>query len=68
MSVPFFVVFCDQHKYIFSYKPGREDELISQMIDYAMDCRHPFGWAEVRSILKHFGVASAEAPPKPPTS
>jgi len=56
MSIPFIVVFCGNHKYIFYYKPGREDELIGQMIDYAMDSRHVFGWAEVRSIMKHFGL------------
>ena len=68
MTIPFIVVYCGSHKYVFYYKTGREDEVISQMIDYAMDERHVFGWAEVRSIMKHFGLLTQppSAPPPPP--
>ena len=61
MNVPFIVVYCGPHKYIFYYSSGREDEVISQMIDYAMDDRHRFGWEEVRSIMKHFGLLQAKS-------
>ncbi len=63
MSLPFIIVYCGEHKYVFYYTNGREDELIGQMIDFAMDDRHVFGWAEVRSIMKHFGLLQS-GPPK----
>ena len=60
MDLPFIIVFCGIHKYVFYFKSGQEDALISQMIDYAMDEQHSFGWGEVRSIMKHFGLTEPQ--------
>ena len=65
MKVPFIVVFCKGEKYLFYYKRGREDDLICTMIDYALDERMTFGWPEVRSIVRHFGLLG---PSKKPTA
>ena len=54
MKIPFIVIFCGNEKYIFYYSPGKEDELVCRMIDYAMDDRHAMGWEEVRSVMHHF--------------
>jgi len=56
MKLPFIVVFCGNEKYIFYYSPGKEDDLVCKMIDYAMDERHTLGWTEVRSVMRHFGL------------
>jgi len=50
---PFIVVFCGKHRYCFVYAKGKEEELISAMIEYAMDDRFNFSWAELRSITGH---------------
>jgi len=54
VKIPFIVIFCGNEKYIFYYSPGKEDELVCRMIDYAMDDRHAMGWEEVRSVMHHF--------------
>jgi len=62
---PFILVFCGRHRYCFVYQKGKEEELISAMIQYAMDSRFNFGWAELRSITTHMhaeNAASAEPP------
>ena len=60
MKLPFIVIFCGNEKYIFYYSPGKEDELVCQMIDYAMDERHALGWADVRSVMRHFNLLKME--------
>lgn len=60
MKLPFIVIFCGNEKYIFYYSPGKEDELVCQMIVYAMDERHAMGWPEVRSVMRHFSLLKAE--------
>ena len=56
---PFIVVFCGKHRYCFVYKKGKEEELISAMIQYAMDDRFNFGWPELRSITTHMQTQEA---------
>jgi hypothetical protein len=56
---PFIVVFCGRHRYCFIYSKGREEQLISEMIQYAMDDRFNFGWSELRSITTHMQGAKA---------
>jgi len=50
---PFIVVFVGRHRYCFVYQKGREEELIQAMIEYAMDERFNFSWAELKSITSH---------------
>ncbi len=50
---PFIVVFVGKHRYCFIYAKGQEEALVSTMIEYAMDDRFNFGWAELRSITSH---------------
>ena len=57
---PFIVVFCGRHRYCFVYEKGKEEELISTMIEYAMDDRFNFGWAELRSITAHMQTQGAK--------
>lgn|GEM_PF-2734155 len=59
MRIPFIVVFCGNEKYIFYYSRGNEDELVCRMIDYAADKQHTLGWAEVRSVMRHFELLEA---------
>jgi len=61
MKIPFIVIFCGNEKYIFYYSPGKEDELVCKMIDYAMDERHAMTWSEVRSVMQHFGLLKTMA-------
>ena len=56
VKIPFIVVFCGDEKYLFYYTPGKEEDVVCAMIDYALDDRHKFGWPEVRSIVKHLGL------------
>ena len=56
---PFIVVFCGRHRYCFVYAKGKEEELVSTMIEYAMDDRYNFGWAELRSITTHMHTEKA---------
>jgi hypothetical protein len=58
--LPFIVVFCGKHRYCFVYSKGNEEQLISEMIQYAMDERFNFGWAELRSITSHMQTAGAK--------
>ena len=65
VKLPFIIVFCHGEKYFFRYTPGHEDELISVLVDFAMDERLSFGWPEVRSIMRHFGfMKSGEDQPQ----
>ena len=50
---PFMVVFVGRHRYCFVYQKGREEELIQTMIEYAIDERYNFSWAELKSITSH---------------
>ncbi|MFO7899476.1 MAG: hypothetical protein R6V58_10515 [Planctomycetota bacterium] len=59
---PFILVFCGRHRYCFVYSKGNEEELISAMIEYAMDQRFNFGWSELRSITTHMQQESADRP------
>ena len=56
---PFILVFCGRHRYCFIYEKGKEEQLISTMIEYAMDDRFNFGWAELRSITTHMQAQTA---------
>jgi len=56
---PFIVVFVGTHRYCFVYAKGKEEELISAMIEYAMDDRFNFGWPELRSITSHMQTQKA---------
>jgi len=56
MKIPFIVIFCGNEKYIFYYSPGKEDELVCTMIDYAIDPSHAMTWTEVKSVMRHFGL------------
>ena len=56
---PFIVVFCGRHRYCFLYAKGREEELLSTMIQYATDERFNFGWTELRSITAHMEAQKA---------
>ena len=58
---PFIVVFCGKHRYCFVYAKGKEEELISAMIQYAMDERFNFGWTELRSITTHMQTQEARS-------
>ena len=57
---PFIIVVCKGERYIFCYEQGREDDLMAMLIDYALDETYNFGWAEVRSILRHLGLIGSE--------
>ena len=61
MKLPCIVVFCGNEKYVFYYSKGSEDELVCQMIDYAMDKQHALGWAEVRSVMRHLELLATDA-------
>ncbi len=59
---PFIIVFCGRHRYCFIYDKGKEEDLISAMIQYAMDDRFNFGWAELRSITAHMQTHETATP------
>ena len=61
MKLPFVVVFCGNEKYVFYYSKESEDEMVCQMIDYALDKQHSLGWSEVRSVMRHLELLKTKA-------
>ena len=62
---PFIVVFCGKHRYCFIYDKGKEEDVISAMIQYAMDDRFNFGWSELRSITNHMHAQTPDRKDSP---